>query len=410
MKPNYLTIAVLAATSAWAGPAAPKIPDYVLHEWGTFTTVSASDGRLLTGLEREEEPLPDFVYSHEGMENSFSWMAMKGWRRPLADVTVRMETPVIYFYTPEPFTARVDVGFHGGSISQWYPQRSGGEIPPKIQRDPQVNRPLEKENTLDFAKKYEGRITWDVQVEPAGDDVAGRVFRGGETPSWLHPRQPASALVRTPQGEEEKYLFYRGLGRLDLPMIISATDQSLKVGNCGEEAINHWLVFDLNDQQQARWSRPAAVAAARHADGKTDPTVTVPLEAQAYRADWQKPLYADAAKMLTAAGLTRSEADAMLQTWWKSYFQRPGLRVFWVVPSGYTEQVLPLTVSPSPKEIVRVLVGRSEILRPSFEQQLVADFAKAGGQEKNRWANDRYFLAYQDRVNELAGRKATAAK
>ena len=41
---------------------------YELHEWGTFTTVSGSDGVLLTGLEVEEEKLPSFVYSHAGME------------------------------------------------------------------------------------------------------------------------------------------------------------------------------------------------------------------------------------------------------------------------------------------------------------------------------------------------------
>ena len=60
----------------------------------------------------------------------------------------------------------------------------------------------------------------------------------------------------------------------------------------------------------------------------------LPLEPQPYRADWQKPLYEDAAAMLTAAGLTRQEADGMLQTWWSSYFEKPGVRVFWVVPSS----------------------------------------------------------------------------
>jgi hypothetical protein len=35
---------------------------YDLHEWGTFTTVSGSDGSLLTGLQREEEPLPSLYF------------------------------------------------------------------------------------------------------------------------------------------------------------------------------------------------------------------------------------------------------------------------------------------------------------------------------------------------------------
>ena len=33
--------------------AAP-VSAYTLHEWGTFTTVSGSDGVLLEGLERED--------------------------------------------------------------------------------------------------------------------------------------------------------------------------------------------------------------------------------------------------------------------------------------------------------------------------------------------------------------------
>lgn len=117
---------------------AQKAPDYTLHEWGTFTTVSGSDGGLLPGLQREEEGLPAFVHSHAGMENlgdvsgnPDGTVSIKGWIRPLKNVTVKMETPVIYFYTKEPFQAKVAVGFSGGSISQWYPARSGGETPPE---------------------------------------------------------------------------------------------------------------------------------------------------------------------------------------------------------------------------------------------------------------------------------------
>ena len=102
--------------------------DYTVHEWGTFTSVSGSDGVLLPGLQQEEEPLPMFVHSHAGM----GWNYGKGWSRPLQNVTIKMETPVIYFYTSQPFEAHVHVGFNGGSISQWFPTRSGGEIPPPV--------------------------------------------------------------------------------------------------------------------------------------------------------------------------------------------------------------------------------------------------------------------------------------
>jgi hypothetical protein len=57
---NYLPLLTLCGLS-------PFLNAYEMHEWGTFTTVSGSDGRMLTGLHIEEEHLPPFVYSHAGM-------------------------------------------------------------------------------------------------------------------------------------------------------------------------------------------------------------------------------------------------------------------------------------------------------------------------------------------------------
>ena len=146
MKTSALLLLVSTA-------ACPAWPIYQLHEWGTFTTVSGSDGRLLAGLEREEETLPAFTYSHMGLENGQRpdtaeiQRVLKEYgtpgipsrskgigKRPLKGVTVKMETPVIYFHSNEmaPIHAKVKVGFNGGTISQWYPQRSGGEKLPQL--------------------------------------------------------------------------------------------------------------------------------------------------------------------------------------------------------------------------------------------------------------------------------------
>lgn len=89
----------------------------------------------------------------------------------------------------------------------------------------------------------------------------------------------------------------------------------------------------------------------------------------------------------------------MLQTWWKSYFERPGLRVFWLVPGAFTEKILPLSVEPPPGRMARVLVGRAEILTPDFERDLLA-------QKKNPEAfvvkNDRFIEAYNERIRPLS--------
>jgi hypothetical protein len=63
---------------------------------------------------------------------------------------------------------------------------------------------------------------------------------------------------------------------------------------------------------------------------------------------------------LTAAGLFDDEAEAMLATWNESYFQRPGLRLFYMVPRAWIDHFLPLELSV-PHEATRVLVGRIEL-------------------------------------------------
>ena len=186
------------------------LPDFTLHEWGTFTSVSGSDGVLLPGLEQEEERLPGFVHQHDGMPRRG-----KGYARPLHNVTVKMETPVIYFYTKQAFKARVQVGFNGGSISQWFPERSGGETPPAA---PLLSMFGTTGGDIDFAKNYQGGIEWNVQVQPPSLDDNAAIFKPGETLTWIYPQQTDSALVRTADGAAEKFLFYRGVGNFALPV------------------------------------------------------------------------------------------------------------------------------------------------------------------------------------------------
>jgi hypothetical protein len=398
MKKSPLTFTLIGAALALASLpaiAAEKTVDYTLHEWGTFTSVSGSDGVLLAGLQREEEGLPRFVESHAGMENrggeNHRWYS-KGWSRPLSGVTIKMETPVIYFYTKQAFEAQVRVGFRGGSISQWYPQRSGGEVPPK----PTMEFLQTVGGDIDFAKApYEGSIAWDVKVTPAGEDAGGLVFKGGETMNWITPRQTDSALVSTANGDVEKYLFYRGVGNFTLPVVFTMRDNdTLAIENRGDEAIPGGIIFEALPDGTARFTPLCRISAGDRTSAK--------LTEFPATNDWKRAVYEELAGQLVAAGLYRKEADAMIQTWWQSYFARPGLRVFWIVPDGKTNAILPLNVTPAPAATVRVLVGRSEVLKPDFERQIVEAFA--GKPEDNRLAADRFGLAYAERAKVLSAK------
>ncbi|MCA8942848.1 MAG: hypothetical protein KDB80_09845, partial [Planctomycetes bacterium] len=60
----------------------------------------------------------------------------------------------------------------------------------------------------------------------------------------------------------------------------------------------------------------------------------------------------------------------MIATWSRSWFQGNGTRVIYVLPRAEVDRVLPLTIRPTPKQLVRVLVGRLEFIPPEIERRV----------------------------------------
>src|SRR5258708_11360162 len=103
-----------AALAAWEGARAAPVPGpregFVVHEWGTFSTFSGSDGTYRK-FYPDDRDLPEFVHSrHRNIKGG------------LPDVYVSLETPVLYFYTERELTASVRVDFPRGRMTEWYPQ------------------------------------------------------------------------------------------------------------------------------------------------------------------------------------------------------------------------------------------------------------------------------------------------
>lgn len=420
--------------------------DYVLHEWGTFTTVSGSDGVILGGLEREEEHLPRFVYSHAGMENgtrtnpgqlvaadgrrrfqpeapgafhpNLNLMTKGMWRRQLRNVKVKMETPVVYFYTDDEVKVDLRVGFKGGSISQWFPHRSEGEVPPAInQLYPLVPKPgepvppIEEQEKamgiIDFGKGYDGWIRWKVDVLPRGQVDPVKLFRTGETPTWMYPKVPKAAVVRNELGEHEDFLFYRGVGNFGQPLKVTVDQaERLMIRNDHSGQVPFALVFE-NRNGVIRYKVLEQGVAGGAAVSVPEADLKVASE------NWKEEVYVPMREGLIRAGLYREEAEGMVRTWWQSYFETQGLRVFWVVPEGFTNEVLPLEAEPAPREVVRVIVGRSEVLRPRFEKELVEKLTSGKEEDeglKAHFLRDRFGLAYEERVKALTAIPPTARR
>jgi hypothetical protein len=72
---------------------------------------------------------------------------------------------------------------------------------------------------------------------------------------------------------------------------------------------------------------------------------------------------------LTGARLHADEAAAMVTTWRDSWFTENGTRILYLLPQAWTDEELPLRLHPAPRELVRVMVGRADILHQDVETQ-----------------------------------------
>src|SRR5262245_58206692 len=90
-------LSALAAGTLAVSADSPR--GLVVHEWGTTLAMNGSDGVTLDGMYHEEHALPAFVHARSRDELKLRTSNMK------------METPVIYFYSPSSTQVRVEVGF-----------------------------------------------------------------------------------------------------------------------------------------------------------------------------------------------------------------------------------------------------------------------------------------------------------
>lgn len=340
---------VIALTLASAGFGLRALADdprngLVVHEWGTFLAMNGSDGVSLDGMYHEEHALPGFVHSRSRDQLRLPTALMKG------------ETPVIYFYSPQPARVHVNVGFPTGIWTQWYPQAS--MVRPGLI---QMGSPPQMSN---------GRIVWSVDVVPPA-------LRNVTLPTtsadalWNHARQVDAAYVsavdRTRAGspqEWERFIFYRGLGSARLPIQVRATDARISATATESGGLEHLFVLRVANGRGGfayvptlKNGSPADLAV---------PDASVPL------ARFANEVAGAVAQRLVESGLYEKEARAMVNTWRSSYFKTDGVRVLFVLPQSWTDRFIPMHINPTPASLVRVMVGRVELLTAERERRAAA--------------------------------------
>lgn len=327
---------VLAGWTSDVAHTAPDLtaPDLTAHEWGTFTAIAGKNGRavewLPLGVPRfpPSIDLPQFVEHLNGINFK---LGLRG--------TIRMETPVLYFYSPRDLTVSAKVSFAKGLITEWYPHAD--RVQPTVATDSNLSR-----------LSVDGSIEWNRVA--VSSSLAGEFPREAQPNRYYAARETGSSPLRVHAGTEEqqeKFLFYRGVSASPLPISVRVTgDGKLVVESLGEEEIPNAILFERRGERVGYRVIGALTDAA---------TVDPPLLNGSVES-----LCADLEEMLVGQGLYRDEAHAMIETWKNSWFEE-GSRLIYIVPSGFIDRVLPLTIDPAPGQIVRVFVGRLEIVTPA---------------------------------------------
>ena len=307
-----------------------------VHEWGTFTSVAGKNGEAVAWLPLEslsnQSDLPCFVNQ--------SQLGIKA----LLSGTVRMETPVLYFYASRETKVHATVRFSKGSITEWYPQA-------KL-----------TDNDFLFQPDKDSILEWrDVRVLPsAAPDLP---IESG--PSHYYAARQTDATPLKVGEQSEKFLFYRGVGNFHVP--ISSTVESdgrIRVKNTGKDPLPNVILFE---SRGGRFGYRAAGSLSGE----------VVLDPPALNGEFAS-LQQELEKTLVAAGLYAKEAAAMVATWRDSWFEE-GTRVFYIVPSKTVDAILPLKIDPKPSTISRAFVGRMEVITPATERA-VADAIRTGNQ------------------------------
>ena len=381
MSGQFVAAAALPPTQ----PQQPALKKFVVHEWGTFTSVMGSNGLRVGGLHHEEEKLPDFIVGRDllnenveaylppgdGIPSTGGQNCYPSKGLPVCDdvrptplmpaptpaykitpevVTQKMETPVIYFYSDEKVQSRVTVDFPKGIISQYYPA-------------PLYFAPA----TGKIQRLSGGKTVFEVEVTT--EKLKLPVVEHGNV--YAPAREVASNDIRSGQ-QNERFIFYRGLGDFSTNLsITSSIDNGLSLRNRGLK-ISNVILLDVTSTTGAVKSLGSLEADASLQLNNKD--LTYFREAQKLpRAEFEAQAEKIIVQALIASGLYPDESLAMFNTWKTSYLKSKGLRALYILSRLETDEILPIKVSPTPTELVRTLAGRIEILLHSEEQQLMKD-------------------------------------
>jgi hypothetical protein len=397
-------VSISARVGEFQRPAAMS-GELAVHEWGTFTTVAGPNGRAIDWLPLGgPSDLPCFV-QHFDNDPYVKTLAVRpagtsataavrvgtttydAARQQMA-ARVRMETPVLYFYSDRDTTLRVRVNFHHGLMTEWFPPAavSQGAVGAATLRDPAATSVIE----------------WpSVHVTPS----AAPAFATERGESRYYAARTTDAAPLAVGGARERFLFYRGVADFDASISAAfESDGRILVKNLSPADIPAAILFERRGTKLG--FRILGVLGGELL--VTPPSLDGTLDG----------LRKTLEQTLVAQGLTPKEASAMVETWRDSWFE-DGLRVFYIVPRRTVDEILPLEITPAPSRVARVFVGRMELFSSATvqavraaidanDQTTLARYARFLGPITDRVLADAHHPEVMARIRDVTNSALTA--
>jgi len=126
---RFLALLAIGVLVVYGSPAQADPESLIVHEWGTFTSLQDEAGDAIGGINTDDEPVPPFVHRLADSlllsRTEVPPIFFQGAPQCHPDVTMRLETPVLYLPGPTPQnilqTVNVQTYFRGGWLSEFYP-------------------------------------------------------------------------------------------------------------------------------------------------------------------------------------------------------------------------------------------------------------------------------------------------
>lgn len=275
----------------------------VAHEWGVWLL---EHGRVAHFDELARES-PAFVYRAPNVPQPAP-LPGPGIQPPRPPHGVIARKPVLFLRADRATHFRVEVGFSGGQPWLYYPS---------AQVAPQGIAPGSPS------------LVFTGTVLPSGQAALAQAPHGH---FWNDLRAGGGDLIATPDGTAERFLFYDGPVAFEPSFAIRWRGNGAQVSPTSTET-SLWLVDG-----------------GRFTESAVQGTTSAQTVAQGDMTALRQRLNAE----LMRRGLTASEARSLLETWRDSLFRDASPRAIYFVPRAAYDRMLPIRITPTPAELVRV--------------------------------------------------------